>query len=292
VHRHPSTAVSAVPLPIGLAMGRIIATLMALAIALVALPALAATTFPKLSGRVVDEANLLSPATEAALTQKLEALETTTGRQVVVATLPSLQGLEIEEYGYQLGRAWKLGGEKTDDGAVLIVAPNERKVRIEVGYGLEPVLTDALSSVIIQSAILPKFKAGDMEGGVVAGADALIQQLSLPDEVAKAQVAQAAEQPRAEGPPRWILVLLVFGFIFMLINMMRAGRGGRRAMRGSDGRRRRRDHDDDNLAPLIIGGILGHMLGGGGGGGGWSGGGGGFSGGGGSFGGGGASGGW
>lgn len=292
MHRHPSTAVSAVPLPVGLAMGRIIATLMALAIALVALPALAATTFPKLSGRVVDEANLLSPATEAALTQKLEALETTTGRQVVVATLPSLQGLEIEEYGYQLGRAWKLGGEKTDDGAVLIVAPNERKVRIEVGYGLEPVLTDALSSVIIQSAILPKFKAGDMEGGVVAGADALIQQLSLPDEVAKAQVAQAAEQPRAEGPPRWILVLLAFGFIFMLINMMRAGRGGRRAMRGSDGRRRRRDHDDDNLAPLIIGGILGHMLGGGGGGGGWSGGGGGFSGGGGSFGGGGASGGW
>ena len=292
MHRHPSTAVSAVPLPVGLAMGRIIATLMALAIALIALPALAATTFPKLSGRVVDEANLLSPASEAALTQKLEALETTTGRQVVVATLPSLQGLEIEEYGYQLGRAWKLGGEKTDDGAVLIVAPNERKVRIEVGYGLEPVLTDALSSVIIQSAILPKFKAGDMEGGVVAGADALIQQLSLPDEVAKAQVAQAAEQPRAEGPPRWILVLLVFGFIFMLINMMRAGRGGRRAMRGSDGRRRRRDHDDDNLAPLIIGGILGHMLGGGGGGGGWSGGGGGFSGGGGSFGGGGASGGW
>jgi uncharacterized protein len=249
----------------------------------IALPALAAPTFPKLSGRVVDEANLLSPASEAALTQKLEALETTTGRQVVVATLPSLQGLEIEEYGYQLGRAWKLGGEKTNDGAVLIVVPNERKVRIEVGYGLEPVLTDALSSVIIQSAILPKFKAGDMEGGVVAGADALIQQLSLPDEVAKAQVAQAAEQPRAEGPPRWILVLLVFGFVFMLINMMRAGRGGRR---------RRRDHDDDNLAPLIIGGILGHMLGGGGGGGGWSGGGGGFSGGGGSFGGGGASGGW
>jgi uncharacterized protein len=259
----------------------------------IALPALAAPTFPKLSGRVVDEANLLSPATEAALTQKLEALETATGRQLVVATLPSLQGLEIEEYGYQLGRAWKLGDEKADDGVVLIVAPNERKVRIEVGYGLEPVLTDALSSVIIQSAILPKFKAGDMEGGVVAGADALIQQLSLPDEVAKAQVAQAAAQPRAEGPPKWILVLLVFGFVSMLISMMRAGRRGRRAMRGRDGGRRRRDDDDDNLTPLIIGGILGHMLGGGGGGGGgWSGGGGGFSGGGGSFGGGGASGGW
>jgi uncharacterized protein len=271
-------------------MGRIV---LALAIALIALPALAAPTFPSLSGRVVDEANLLSPATEVALTQKLEALETSTGRQLVVATLPSLQGYEIEEYGYQLGRAWKLGGEKTDDGAVLIVAPNERKVRIEVGYGLEPVLTDALSSVIIQTAILPRFKAGDMEGGVVAGTDALVQQLSLPDQAAKAQVAAAAEKPRAEGAPRWILVLLAFGFVFMLISMMRAGRGGRRAMRGRDGRRRRRfDDDDDNLAPLIIGGILGHMLGGGGGGGGgWSGGGG-FSGGGGSFGGGGASGGW
>lgn len=259
----------------------------------IALPALATPTFPKLSGRVVDEANLLSPATEAALTQKLEALETATGRQLVVATLPSLQGLEIEEYGYQLGRAWKLGGEKTDDGVVLIVAPNERKVRVEVGYGLEPVLTDALSSVIIQSAILPKFKAGDMEGGVVAGADALVQQLSLPDEAAKAQVAKAAERPRAEGPPKWILILLVFGFVSMLISMMRAGRRGRRTMLRRDGRRLRRDDDDDNLTPLIIGGILGHMLGGGGGGGGgWSGGGGGFSGGGGSFGGGGASGGW
>ncbi len=291
MRRHPSTAVPAVTLPIGFAMGRV-AALLALAIALFALPALAAPTFPKLSGRVVDEANLLSPATEAVLTQKLEALETATGRQLVVATLPSLQGLEIEEYGHQLGRSWKLGDEKTDDGVVLIVAPNERKVRIEVGYGLEPVLTDALSSVIIQATILPRFKAGDMEGGVVAGTDALIQQLSLPDEAAKAQVAQAAEKPRAEGPPRWILVLLVFGFVFMLISMMRAGRGGRRAMRGRDGRRRRRDDDDDNLAPLIIGGILGHMLGGGGGGGGgWSGGGG-FSGGGGSFGGGGASGGW
>jgi uncharacterized protein len=234
--------------------------------------ALAAPKFPPLTGRVVDDAQLLSPAAEAELTAELEALERQTGHQLVVATLPDLQGLEIEDYGYQLLRAWGIGRKAEDDGVILIVAPNQRQVRIEVGYGLEPVLTDALSSVIIQSAILPKFKAGDMEGGVVAGADALIQQLSLPDEVAKAQVAQAAEQPRAEGPPRWILVLLVFGFIF--------------------GRRRRRDHDDDNLAPLIIGGILGHMLGGGGGGGGWSGGGGGFSGGGGSFGGGGASGGW
>jgi len=257
--------------------------LAALILALFALPALAAPTFPKLSGRVVDEANLLSPATEQALTQKLATLEQTTGRQLVVATLPSLQGYEIEEYGYQLGRAWKLGGEKTDDGAILIVAPNERKVRIEVGYGLEPVLTDALSSVIIQTAVIPRFKQGDMEGGVVAGTEALVQQLSLPDEAAKAQVAEASARPSQAGPPKIILLFLAIGFLFLLVGMMRGGR--RRRRRG----RRYRD-DDDHLGPMIAGAILGNLLGGGGGGG-WSGGGG-FSGGGGSFGGGGASGGW
>ncbi len=258
--------------------------LVALILALFALPALAAPTFPKLSGRVVDEANLLSPATEQALTQKLETLEQTTGRQLVVATLPSLQGYEIEEYGYQLGRAWKLGDEKSDDGAILIVAPNERKVRIEVGYGLEPVLTDALSSVIIQTAVIPRFKQGDMEGGVVAGTEALVQQLSLPDEAAKAQVAEASARPSQAGPPKIILLFLAIGFLFLLVGMMRGGR--RRRRRG----RRYRD-DDDHLGPMIAGAILGNLLGGGGGGGGWSGGGG-FSGGGGSFGGGGASGGW
>lgn len=268
--------------------GRIIAGLMGLTIALVALPALAAPTFPKLSGRVVDEANILSPATEQDLTQKLATLEQNTGRQVVVATLPSLQGYEIEEYGYQLGRQWGIGSEKTDDGAILIVAPAERKVRIEVGYGLEPVLTDALSSIIIQRAIIPRFKDGDMEGGVVAGADAIIQQLSLPDDQAKAQVAKASERPQRSGPPKFVLVLLAIGVVILILSMMGGGGGG--------GRRRRRRRHDDDIAPMIAGAILGNMLGGGGrgwsgGGGGWSGGGG-FSGGGGSFGGGGASGGW
>lgn len=260
--------------------------LAAVLLALFALPALAAPTFPKLSGRVVDDAGLLSPATEQQLTQKLEVLEQQTGRQLVVATLPSLQGYEIEDYGYQLGRAWGIGSEKTDDGAILIVAPNERKVRIEVGYGLEPVLTDALSSVIIQSAIIPRFKAGDMEGGVVAGTEALIQQLSLPDDQARAQAAAAAERPQRSGPPKAIVAVLVIGFIILLLIMMSGGGGG--------GRRRRRYRGDDDIAPMIAGAIIGNILGGGGRGG-WSGGGGfggGFSGGGGSFGGGGASGGW
>ena len=252
------------------------ATLMALTILLVALPAFAAApTFPKLTGQVVDDANILSPATEAALTTKLEGLETSSGHQLVVVTLPTLQGLEIEDYGYQLGRAWGIGDEKTNDGALLIVAPTERKVRIEVGYGLEGVLTDALSSVIIQSAVLPKFKAGDMEGGVVAGTDALVQQLSLPDDQARANATAATAKARdhKSGPPLpFIIFLIVF---WVIIASLRGRRRG-------------------GLASALPWIILGGMGGGrGGGGGGWSGGGGGgFSGGGGSFGGGGSSGGW
>ncbi|MBJ7409930.1 MAG: TPM domain-containing protein, partial [Phenylobacterium sp.] len=119
-----------------------------LALALV-LPtvALAAPNFPPLTGRVVDNAEILSPAAEARLTQELATLEQQTAHQLVVATLPDLQGYEIEDYGYQLLRTWGVGRKEQDDGAILIVAPNQRKVRIEVGYGLEPVLTDALSSL-------------------------------------------------------------------------------------------------------------------------------------------------
>src|SRR3972149_4223754 len=139
-------------------MTAVIAALLAMLI-FVASSALAAPSFPKLTGRVVDQAQILSPQAEAALTQKLEALETQTGRQFVVVTLRDLQGYEIADYGYQLGRAWGIGDKERDDGALLIVAPSERKVRIEVGYGLEGVLTDALSNVILQERVLPKFRA-------------------------------------------------------------------------------------------------------------------------------------
>jgi uncharacterized protein len=233
-------------------------------------------TFPPLTGRVVDDANILSPQTEADLTAKLQALEEKTGRQLVVATLPSLQGYEIEEYGYQLGRAWKIGQKGEDNGALLIVAPNEHKVRVEVGYGLEGVLTDALSSVILQQRVLPRFRAGDMEGGVVSGTEALIDQLSLGDAEAKQRVAQAAAHKpgtRGVGPGQIFAIVLI---LFVLATMFRGGAWW--------------------LLPFIFSG--GGRGGGGGGwssgGGGWSsgGGGGGFSGGGGSFGGGGSSGSW
>ena len=143
-----------------------------------ALPAAAEPTFPKLTGRVTDAAGVLPAETAAALEAKLKALEDTTGTQLVVATVPDLQGYEIDEYGYQLGRAWGIGQKGTNNGAILLIAPTQRKLRIEVGYGLEGVLTDAVSSRIIRQAIVPRFKAGDVAGGVGAGAETARQFLA------------------------------------------------------------------------------------------------------------------
>ena len=253
-----------------------------MAFAALACPALAAPKFPALSGRVVDQANILSPTTEADLTAKLEGLEQSTHRQLVVVTLPSLDGQEIEDYGYQLGRAWGIGGKANNDGVLFIVAPNDRKVRIEVGYGLEPVLTDALSSYILQTTVLPKFRSGDMEQGVVDGTNAIVDQLTLPDEAAKAKVAQASAAPKKShgGPPVFLIIFVLFVVFSILGNL---------------GRRGRRSSGLGAALPWIIMGSLSNRGGGwgGGGGGGWSGGGGGgVSGGGGSFGGGGSSGSW
>jgi uncharacterized protein len=230
-------------------------------------------TFPPLTGRVVDDAHVLSAQTQADLTQKLAALEQKTGDQVVVVTLPSLQGYEIEDYGYQLGRAWGIGQKGQNNGALLIIAPNEHKVRIEVGYGLEGVLTDALTSVILQQAVLPKLRTGDYDGGAEAGADAIIAQLGL-DPAQAAAKAQEAAQQAAAPPPIHIPIILVIVVVFILIRML-FGFGGWWGM-----------------APFLFMGGGGGYRGGDGFGGGGFGGGGGFSGGGGSFGGGGSSGSW
>src|SRR5215475_6537643 len=159
----------------------------------------AALKFPALTGRVVDDAHILSEQTKADLDQKLAGLETKTSRQLVVVTLSSLQGYEISDYGYQLGRTWGIGQAKLNNGILFLVAPNEHKTRIEVGYGLEPIITDAFSSVVIHTQVLPKFRAGDFNGGVQAGADALIQQLSLDTSEAERRAAIAAQQLQHRG---------------------------------------------------------------------------------------------
>ena len=247
--------------------------------------AAAAPKFPPLTGRVVDNAHVLSPATIQKLDGELAQLEAQTGRQLVVATVPDLQGYEIEDYGYQLGRTWALGKKGVNDGVILLVAPKERKVRIEVGYGLEPVLTDALTSVILTTRILPQFKAGHMEQGVVDGAEAIAQQLALPANQAQAAASQAAAQsaqhsraPSGAHIPVFFIILIVFWVLSSLLRF-----GGRRGGGGSG---------LWWLLPLLLSSSSrrGDDWGGGGGFGG--GGGGGFSGGGGSFGGGGSSGSW
>ena len=262
-------------------MNKALGLMIALLLALTGQAAVA-QDFPKLTGRVVDQANLLDPEQEAALTAKLAGLETRTKRQLVVTTLNSLEGYEISDYGYRLGRQWALGqdgkGEtEKDNGAILIIAPNERKMRIEVGYGLEPVLTDGLSSSIIRNDITPRFKDGDFVGGINAGVDRIVTQLELPaDEAAK--IANAAQESRGrdEGVPFGAIIFVLFLIFFVFLPMFRSMNGG--------GRKHRRG----GMGPVIIWGGGGSSFGGGGGGFG----GGGFGGGGGSFGGGGASGGW
>lgn len=282
----------------------VLAALFALLAILLPAQAYAQPEFPALTGRVVDNADLLSPQQEAELTTKLEALEAQTQRQLVVATIPDLQGYDIADYGYQLGRAWGIGDAERNDGALLLVAPNDRKVRIEVGYGLEGYLTDAYSALVIQNFIIPRFRDGDFPGGIMAGTDAIIQVLQLtPEEAAQLNREATAERKSDGGFPVGGLIWLGFMFFFFVLPIIRGSRRRRRYRSKGKGPWGDRVDDAADVASNIIlweiGSAIarGAMSGGSSGGSSWGGGGvfgggGGFSGGGGSFGGGGASGGW
>lgn len=134
-----------------------------------------APDFPELTGRVVDQANLLSPEDEASLTQQLTAHEEQTSNQVIVVTVNSLEGYADSDYALRLGRTWGIGTEEKNNGVILLVAPNERKVRIEVGYGLEGALPDGLAGQIIRRNILPAFKEDDYPGGIKSGINGILQ---------------------------------------------------------------------------------------------------------------------
>ncbi|MGD0191322.1 MAG: TPM domain-containing protein [Rhizomicrobium sp.] len=237
---------------------------------LVPVAASAAPTFPPLTARVVDDAGVLNDQTKEQLTALLAQEEKQTTNQIVVVTLKSLEGYPIETYGYQLGRAWGIGQKKKDNGALIIIAPNEHRARIEVGYGLEGTLTDASEKVIIDRYMTPAFKRGDYNGGVLAGTNAVLQMLGG----VALTAPQYSEEERQDnrhggGFPVFVIIIIVwivFGrFLWPLLFLGGLG-GGRR------------------------GGWGGGFGGGGFGGGGFGGGG--FSGGGGGFGGGGASGSW
>jgi uncharacterized protein len=242
----------------------------------------AAPTFPPLTGRVVDDAGLLSADDLASLTADLAALEKKSSDQLVVATLKSLQGYAIEDYGYQLGRAWKIGQANVNNGVLLIVAPNERRVRIEVGRGLEPQLTDALTQLIIQNAILPAFRRGDWAGGIKAGVRDISDVLLGDAEAVKQRLASGSK--RTTGTDWDVLLPIIIWLLIVAFVIYMQHQQARQLPAGATGRRRRYRGDDVIVVPGGWGGS-GHWGGSGGSGGG-------FSGGGGDFGGGGSSGSW
>lgn len=164
-------------------------------------------SFPELTGRVVDQADLLSPEQEASLTAQLETHEVSTSNQVVVVTIPSLEGQPISDYGYQLGRHWGIGQRDKNNGVLLIVAVDDRKMRIEVGYGLEAALSDGVASDIIQHHITPAFKANDYPQGIQEGVNHILQAIAGEYEV-------IGDQPQNTLVGN--IFLLIFPVIFSL----------------------------------------------------------------------------
>ena len=273
----------------------LIRTLIVLAIALLALPAAAQELPPRPDGPVYDGANMIDDAVEAQLDERLRAYNRETGRSVIVATVPNLDGETVEGYAVELYETWGIGGEETDEGALLLVAQEERKIRIEVGYGSTPTLTDAASGRIIRNTITPAFKQDDYTGGIVAGVAQMIEALDMDPATARAieeaEAAAGAQGNDGRSASTWlgaiVWIALIFGFAFIF-------------GRGKKGRRRRRYGAGDAVGDVLLWSAIGSMLNDGDGGG-WGGGGGGFGGGGGGgfggfgggmSGGGGASGGW
>lgn len=180
---------------------------------------------PPLSGRVVDQAGILGSAEKSSLTGKLAALENKTTIQLVVVTLKSLQNRTIEEWGLALGRGWGIGQAGKNNGVLLIVAPAERELRIEVGYGLEGTLPDATADSIIRNVIVPRFKAGNMVGGINDGVDAIGRALTG-QALAVPSTRPLAQKKESAGFPVGVIFFIVFIIIVSFFNDRRSGGGG------------------------------------------------------------------
>src|SRR5258708_17708535 len=191
--------------------------LVVLVVLLCAALAVGAVTFPPLTDGVVDEAHILSAREREALVAKLAELETKSGIQLVVATVNSLQGQEIEPYANELFRTWKLGEKAKNNGVLLLVAPNEHRVRIEVGYGLEGPLTDALTKVIITNAIAPRFKTGDFSGGIARGVDDIIAVLTTDASEWQKRPSLRLDSHETRDPVSWLLIAGLIALVTLLI---------------------------------------------------------------------------
>jgi len=276
---------------------------------------------PVLTGRVVDRAEILSPTTEATLTARLARHEAATSNQVAVLTIASLEGAAIESFSLRVAETWGLGTAAHDNGVLLLVARDDRALRIEVGRGLEGSLTDVVSGRIIRGVVVPRFRAGDYEGGVASGVEAIlgvIEGTYEPPEVAEDEMPLLGKlivgllffcMPSlfaffgvfTPGPIRWFMCVFLLPFFFVSGFLITESPLGGLLIVGlylliyisamfHPKVKAARKGKTVKVGPFTLGGLAGGWSSGSGGG--WSSGGGGFSGGGGSFGGGGASGGW
>lgn len=175
-----------------------------------------AVNFPSLTGRIVDQANIIPVDTRNSIEPKLADLEAKSGIQLVVATVSSLEGQDIEPYANELFRSWKLGEKAKNNGVLLLVAPKERRVRIEVGYGLEGTLTDALSKVIITNAITPRFKSGDFGRGISRGVDDIITVLTTDSSEWQQRPSLRLDNQQTTDPTTW----LVIGALIVLVTLL------------------------------------------------------------------------
>lgn len=249
-------------------------------VAALAAAQLSGPRFPALSGQIVDEARLLSAEDRTQILADLKALEAKSTDQVVVVTLKSLDGYSVEDYGYRLGRHWGIGQAGKNNGVLLIVVPSERKVRIEVGRGLEPQLTDAMSRLIIDNAILPAFRRGDFAGGIKA-AVVDIRDVLLGDAQAVQERSKSIAKRSSGVDPMSVLIILFW--IGVVAFVLYAHYQSSRMPQGAAYRRSRYGPGRGNPGPVVIPGGWGgsgNWGGSGDGGGGWSGGGGDFGGGG------------
>lgn len=247
-----------------------------LGLSLFAPPARAELTLPELKGRITDEAGLINAEDRAVIEAQLKSLEETSTDQLAVVTVNTLQGVTIEEFGLELGRKWGIGQKDKDNGIVLVIAPNERKVRIEVGRRLEPQMTDALSKLIIENGILPKFRRGDFSGGIRDGVRDINDVLLGDADAVKDRAKGGLPGPEFDYEALIILAIWVAIVVFVIYQQSKRAQNMPQDIR--NGRRRRQRRWDDSGAVIVPGNSGGWS--GGGGGGGWSGGGGGFGGGG------------
>ena len=176
-----------------------------------------AVNFPALTGRIVDQENIIPAETRSAIEPKLADLKAKSGIQLVVVTVTSLEGQEVEPYANELFRSWKLGEKAKNNGVLLLVAPNERRVRIEVGYGLEGTLTDALTKVIITNAITPRFKAGDFSGGISRGIDDIITVLTTDASEWQKRPSLRLDNQQTTDPATWLLIAALIALVTLLI---------------------------------------------------------------------------